>query len=226
MKMTINSIIFDFDYTLADSSKGIIECMNFAFNELGLPPKDAGEICPTIGLSLPESFQILTGNNSNSMAEQFTRLFVSRADEIMANMTVVYDTVPETLHHLKSQNKLLGIVSTKYRYRIENILDRENLLAYFNVIVGGEDVSEHKPHPESLLKAMQSLNTPASQTIYIGDSVTDAETAKRANTPFVAVLSGTTQKEQFSAYHPHAILENLSEIPALLSVLADCGSAS
>ena len=53
------AVIFDFDYTLADSSQGAIECINFALTEMGLDCVPAEAACRTIGLSLSETFLTL-----------------------------------------------------------------------------------------------------------------------------------------------------------------------
>ncbi|MFH1743707.1 MAG: HAD-IA family hydrolase [bacterium] len=217
MKNHFDAVIFDFDYTLADSSKGVVECMNFAFSRLGLPVLSADRICPTIGLSLPDAFIELVGREHSIQADEFARLFISRADEVMTDLTTIFEGVPETLNLLKKRGKTLGIVSTKFRYRIEGILCRDNLLELFDVIVGGEDVSKHKPSPEGLLKAAEELRSVASNPLYVGDSVTDAETAKRAGMPFVAVLSGKTPKSRFDGYELYAVIENLAALPDLLA---------
>jgi len=49
----------------------------------------------------------------------------------------------------------------------------------------------------------------------VGDSVTDAETAARAEVPFVAVLSGVTPREEFRSYPTYAILGDLTGLPGL-----------
>jgi phosphoglycolate phosphatase len=208
MKHSFDTVIFDFDYTLADSSQGVIECIRYALEELGLPPVSDQQACHTIGLSLPDTFHQLTGQRAQSSA--FARLFVERAEEVMSDRTILFEVVPETIDWLRAQGIALGIVSTKYRRRIEAVLRREALLDPFSVIVGGEDVSRHKPHPESLLKAIDALGTDSA--LYVGDSVTDAQTAQRARVPFVAVLSGTTPEHAFAPYNPQRVLANLSEL--------------
>ena len=111
----------------------------------------------------------------------------------------------------------LGIVSTKFRRRIAEILQRESLVESFEVVVGGEDVVDHKPNPEGLLFAIQQLGCSRSKVLYVGDSTTDAETARRACVPFAAVLSGVTTAEEFGDYRPETIMHNLGELPGLLA---------
>jgi phosphoglycolate phosphatase len=218
MQCKFQTIIFDFDYTLADSSKGAVECINFALNGLGLPTASPEAIYQTIGLSLAETLARFAGQVSPAQSEEFTRLFVKRADEVMAALTVLYETVPPTIQHLKKNGLKLGIVSTKYRYRIRDILARDNLLGAFDVIIGGEDVTKYKPHPEGLHRALERLNSSSSRTLYIGDSVIDAETAQQGGVSFVAVLSGVTSREEFTRYTVAGIVENLSELVEWLRV--------
>lgn len=212
MQRQFQAIIFDFDYTLADSSKGAVECINFALNSLGLPITAPEAIYQTIGLSLADTLVKLTGQASPAQSKEFARLFAKRADEVMTALTVLYETVPPTVHRLKKHGLKLGIVSTKFRYRIEGILTRDNLLDAFDVVIGGEDVTQHKPNPEGLQRAKERLNSLFSQTLYIGDSVIDAETAQRGDIPFVAVLSGVTPREEFGRYTVAGIVENLSQL--------------
>ena len=212
----IQTIVFDFDYTLADSSKGVVLCVNHALERLGFPPADAERIKRTIGLPLEETFHRLTGREDPNQEREFVRLYVQRADEIVAGLTFLLPFVPETLRALKKMGLSLGILSNKFRRRIEVIMKRENLLSCFDVIVGSEDVSHYKPNPESLLRAIGLLGGIPANSLYIGDSVTDAETAKRAEVPFVAVLSGVTPKEDFKEYPFHGIINNLAHLPDLI----------
>lgn len=212
MKPQFQTVIFDFDYTLADSSRGVVECINSALVGMGIPAVSAEEARRTIGLSLLDTFVHLTGE-SPVQSNEFARLFVERADEVMADLTVLFDSVPEAVEMLRRRGFALGIVSTKFRYRIQSILRREGLLGSFDVIVGGEDVSRHKPDPEGLLRVMERLQSSPTNSVYVGDSLVDAETAKRARVPFIAVLSGITPRDAFDGYDVFQILERMSDMP-------------
>lgn len=211
-----NSVIFDFDYTLADSSKGVVECFKYAFEHLGLPAAPEDAIKETIGMSLKEAMIHLTGLEHEEQSGEFMALYKERADEVVTDLTFVFKEVPGVIEQLRMKNISLGIVSTKFRYRIEAILKRENLLDLFDVIVGGEEVSKHKPDPEGLLVALKKLKGRRESTLYVGDSLIDAETAKRAGVPFAAVLSGVTPREAFSDYQVYAILDGLAELFEIL----------
>ena len=141
---------------------------------------------------------------------KFIRLFIERADEVMTDMTELFDVVPETVAALRNFGIRLGIVTLKYRYRIEAILKRDHLSDAFEVIIGFEDVSVQKPDPSGLLTAVERLNCVPQNCFYIGDSVTDAKTAQRADIDFIPVLSGVTPRVVFDDYNVYTILEDVS----------------
>ncbi len=212
----VNAVVFDFDYTLADSSAGILKCIHHALQHMDLPLASESRMRESIGLSLAKTLTFLTGNDDADAGAEFTRLFVEHADHIMADHTVLYEAAPQVIATLRAVGLPLGIVSTKYRYRIEGILQRETLLQHFDIIVGGEDVTDHKPHPVSLQQALRHLGCPPEQAVYIGDHAVDAEAAGRAGVPFVAVLTGTSERHHFDTAQCLGILNDLSALPSLL----------
>ena len=132
----------------------------------------------------------------------------------------LFEPVRPVVDDLLAAGLTLGIVTTKYRYRVEAVLRREGLEHAFGVIVGGEDVAAHKPDPEGLLAAMERLGGVTSDVLYVGDSVVDAEAARRAGLSFVAVLSGVTPAADLAPHEPLAIVDDVGELPALLRAWA------
>ena len=212
------SVIFDFDYTLADSSAGIIECVNHALQGLSLPTSSDDAIRHTIGMSLPRALVALTGEDHAEHADEFQRLFMERADEVIHDATILFEFVPSLLDSLSRHGITLGIVSTKFRRRIEAVLQRDNLTGRFEDIVGGEDVKALKPDPTGLLRAAARLDGNVERCLYVGDSVTDGEAAQRAGVPFAAVLSGVTERNAFAQYEPVMILGCAGDLPGALGL--------
>ena len=213
------ALIFDFDYTLADSSPGIIQCARHALESMDLSPTSDDAVCRRIGMSLKDAFETLTSIDDPALAAEFSRLFISKADDVMVDSTELFDSTQCVIRALKESGLCLGIVSTKYRHRIEAVLAREGLLDLIDVIIGGEDVACHKPDPEGLFKALEKLETLSTSALYVGDSIIDAIVAERAGTPFLAVLSGTTTRVAFNDYQRIGVIENLAELPESLSRL-------
>ena len=135
----------------------------------------------------------------------------------MADRTVMFPPAGPTLRTLEDQGLRLGIVSTKTRHRMVSILQREGLESHFGVIIGGGEVSVHKPDPSGLLLAAERLGGAPPEVLYVGDSVIDAEAAQRGGMSFVAVLSGVTPREAFRDYATVAILDTLNELPVVLA---------
>ena len=143
--MTLRVVVFDFDLTLADSTDGVTECVNFALARLGLPARSAESIRRTIGLPLSETFRALSPVTDTRLEHDFVQCFVQRADEVMAELTDIFPEVPDTLDAPRSMSTAPAIVSAKFAYRIRDILARAALDTQFSVIVGGEDVSPNRP---------------------------------------------------------------------------------
>jgi phosphoglycolate phosphatase len=212
----VQAVICDLDFTLADSSQGVVACVNEALVSLGLPPTSAAHIHATLGLSLPHTLQALTGIADAVIATEFTRRFVAHADQVMHGLTLLYPWVAETVQTLRAAGHRLGIVSSKYRYRIERILAESGLTSQFEVIIGGENVAQPKPDPAGLLLALQRLHLPASDVLYVGDHPVDAEAASRVGVPFMAVLTGTSDVSSCAPYPVHSFLANVSHLPGQL----------
>ena len=208
----LRAVLFDFDLTLADSTAGATESANLALRSLGFDDVPAATVRRTIGLPLPESFRILTGSADPALCEQFTRLFVHRADEVMADLTEIYPTVPPLLRALREHRVLIGIVSTKFRYRIHEILRRADLIGLIGAIVGGEDVAIPKPHPDGILTGLAKLDVGRHSALYVGDHSVDALAARAAGVDFAGVLTGSTDRAVFSAHDVDDVLASVGDL--------------
>ena len=211
------AVAFDFDYTLADSSPGVIDCVRHSFGRMRLRQPEADAIRATIGLSLPDTLVALCGEAQRPRAEEFRHLFKARADETMARNTTFYESVDGVMRQLRSRELKVAIASSKFRYRIEGLLVRDGLDAFVDTVVGAEDVAVHKPDPAGLQLALHRIGVAPAAAIYVGDSAVDAEAAERAGVDFVAVLSGTTPAAAFADYPSAAVLPSVSQLPSLLA---------
>ena len=205
-------IVFDFDYTLGDSTNGISLSINYGLERLGRGAKSIDEIKKTIGLSLKETYFSLTDNNDLKEAEQFAKFFKEKADEIMVENTILYAGVKEHLLKLKDNGYKIAIVTTKFHYRIEQILNKYNANELIDIIVGAEDVKAEKPSPEGLLWVINYFGVGKSDVLYVGDSIVDAKTAENAGVKFAAVLTGTTLKTEFKNYNNVYIGNSISDV--------------
>jgi phosphoglycolate phosphatase len=200
---------FDFDYTLADSASGTSVCASHALTSLGFTPPPDEVIQKTVGLSLPRTFEVLTGINGTDLGIRFKDAFIKKADEVMLDHITFYEDVPGVLKFLKDEQHHVSVVSTKYRSRIEDALNRDGLSDLVDDIVGGDCVINNKPDPEGLLMAISRSGVPKQETIYIGDSVSDGDCAQRAGVAFIATLSGVTPEEELLRWQPLRVIQSV-----------------
>lgn len=204
------AVIFDFDFTLGDSAKGIIQCANAALAAVGCAPAEEDAIRKTIGLSIRETYARLSGRSEPEEAEVFARVFRETADWVMTDCTELYPGTAEMLRGLHARACKVGIVTTKFHYRIEEILRKFSLTDAVDVIVGSEDVKAVKPAPDGLLMALEQMDVSREEALYVGDNAVDAQAARNADVSFAAVLTGTTDKATFQQYPHVCIAEDLS----------------
>ena len=195
--MNYKTYLFDFDYTLADSSRGIVKCFRIVLTRHQYLTVTDEAIKRTIGKTLEESFSILTGITDPAQLEAFRQEYRLEADVHMNVNTRLFPDTLSTLKELKKRGARVGIISTKY---------------FLDIVVGGEDVKAPKPSPEGVKFALEHLGSSPEETLYIGDSTVDAETAQNAGVDFAGVLNGMTTAEELRVYPHKIIMQNLGEL--------------
>lgn len=200
--MRYRAVVFDFDLTLADSSAAIIECFKHTLAHFGYPVPSDKAIFDTIGKTLLDSFDILTGIENNPQREEMRVEYVRKADSVMAAGTVFYPDSIALLQILNNAGVKTAIVSSKMKYRIEETFMLHTGCVPVDEIIGLNDMPAPKPAPDGLIQASMLLNVPLEDMLYVGDSMVDAETARNAGMDFAAVLTGPASREELEKL-PH-----------------------
>ena len=210
--MKYKACIFDFDLTLADSSKGILKCFKLTLEKFGYPIPEDQVIFNTIGMTLLDALDTLTGIPNNPQRKEMKTAYVKFADDHMVQNTVFFDDSLAILQVLQNAGIKVGIVSTKYQYRILDSFKAHTSSMPVDEIIGGGEVANAKPDPEGLNRMVERLNMDKADVLYIGDSHIDAETAVNAGVDFAGVTTGTASKEVFEKY-PHVYIgKSLTDI--------------
>jgi phosphoglycolate phosphatase len=209
----VRAVLFDFDFTLADSSPGVIECFAHGFARVGLPPADPEAVRRTIGLTLPEALRRLHGVEAAALARDFSDAFRERAEHVMVASTRWLDRALEAVATCREVGLATAICSTKRRSHIEGVLARDDLHALFDAVIGSDDVATAKPAPDALHAALTRLGVGTDRALYVGDHPVDAEAAARAGVTFVAVLSGPSDRAEFASHPVRAFLRSIGELP-------------
>ena len=84
-------------------------------------------------------------------------------------------------------------------------------------VVCDEDVKEHRPAPDPVLKACEWLGVTAAEAIVIGDTPQDVKSARAAGALPIAVATGKFSREELAAHRPASVIGALAELPALLT---------
>ena len=132
------AVIFDFDYTLGDSTGGIVKSAVYALEKLSEESKTENEIIKTIGLSLEETYRVLSGKQDEEREKLFRKYFIEKADEVMVLSTELYEDTLSVFERLKENGFKTAIVTTKFNSRIQSILKKFNASHLIDVIVGVE----------------------------------------------------------------------------------------
>ena len=205
-----DAYIFDFDYTLADATDPVVGSFLYALEKMNLQKSSRQDIINTIGIPIGESYTILTGDDSEEGIELFKKYQKEKSDEITVPNTVFIGDAKEVLQILKNRGKKIGIVSSRWGQRINDIFENLNSRELIDFIIGTEHVENYKPNPEGLFKMIDMMN--AKNPLYIGDSYIDAQAAQNAKIDFVGVTTGTTSREKLESYPHVAVLDNLKDI--------------
>ena len=211
-KKELKAIVFDFDYTLGDSTEAIVISANYALEKLGYPVKSTEDISKTIGMRIKDIYTTLTGVESVEELPLFDQYFVEKINMIVADYSELYPDTKTVLRNLKERGYKTAIVTTKKNNQVCQILGKCDAMDLFDMIVGSDDVQAEKPDPKGLLKVLEEWNLKKDEILYVGDSIVDAKTAENAGVRFAAVLTGTTAKEEHEKYKCEIITANLEDV--------------
>jgi len=220
------AILFDFDYTLGDSTPAIVIGYQTGMTAMGWPAPTEAQVRPTIGMTLQNGYTMICGDENEERRKEFFERFqdavgvraVNKGILTMVEKTRLFPGTAELLTAIREAGVTVGIVSTKTGSIIEKIFAHQKLDHLPALIIGGEHVTRPKPDPQGLLSALERLGMQAEEVLFCGDTVIDAKTAQAAGCEFCAVLNGTTPAEEFEAY-PHVhIAPALPELQSWLGL--------
>ena len=216
--MKYRAICFDFDYTLGDATESIVAGFQSAFGKMGLPIPERDAVRGTVGYVLEDAYTLLSGDSTQEGRETFRPLYQAVAFPMQEAGIPLFPGTAELMQGLNKAGVQLAIVSSRRSASIWPTLEREGLLEYFSLVIGGGEVKRHKPDPEGLLLALERLGLKKEEMLFCGDTVLDAGAAQNAGVDFAAVLNGTTRAEGFEGFPCVTIAEDLWALKEWLEV--------
>ncbi|MEO1954402.1 MAG: HAD family hydrolase [Campylobacterales bacterium] len=190
-------ILFDLDGTLIDSTEAILESFHNSFDIHNHPHPSDEDIKALIGHPLDIMYREL--GVDKKLVWDFVATYKEHYRKISTQKTKLLDFAFQAVKDA-SEFATLGIVTTKTGRYSKVLMEHFELMEYFKVLVGREDVEHPKPHEEPIFKALGVLNLADADIWMIGDTKLDLISAKNANVNSIGVLSGYDTKETLQNY--------------------------
>ncbi len=212
-------VAFDLDGTLADTAPDLAAALNHALGALGRPGIDPGSVRNLVGhgaKALLRKGLAATGSTSEEMVERGFPIFLEHYGAHICEGTRIFPGVEAALDALRAEGVRLALCTNKPEGLTHLLLEALNWTGRFDSVVGGDTLPVRKPDPAPLHEAIAQAGGGAAA--FVGDSITDADTAKAARLPFVAVSFGFSDRpvEQLGA---NRIIHHYSELSGALAQL-------
>ncbi|MGB9663703.1 MAG: HAD family hydrolase [Ignavibacteria bacterium] len=192
-------IIFDIDGTLTSTNELIFATFNYIAQKYEGKTYSDEEIIamfgPTEDVILKEKFN---GDKFIEVYDEYYRYY----RENHPRMADLYPGIVDILNELKERKILTSIFTGKGRKTTEITLEILGIKNYFDMIVTGDDVINHKPSPEGILKFIQTFNLNKDQVLMVGDSVADIIAARDASIDIASVVWDSYAKDEVIKLNP------------------------
>lgn len=219
----IKNLIFDLDGTLLNTLADLRDSTNFALKKFNFPERTTDEVRNFVGNGLRMLIKraVPQGTNDKTVDAVLSEM-KAHYREHYHDGTVPYDGIFPFLHKMKRCGLRMAIVSNKANPMVQLLrtLYFDDLIP---VAVGELDGVPRKPAPDMVRIAMQRLGCTEENTVYIGDSEVDIETAKNAGLPCFSVGWGFRTEESLRSAGAETIYCSPAELQkALISQVCPC----
>ena len=212
----VRALIFDLDGTLIDSKRDLIHSVNAMLGEMGRARLDEETISGYIGHGAP----LLVSRALGSAAKEdelrrALQFFLAYYEEHKLDTTCAYPGIPDALAELSRKKVPMAVLTNKPVKISVRILGSLGLASYFRVIYGGNSFETKKPDPLGANKILSQFGAPPRETMIVGDSEVDVQTARNAGTIAAAVNYGFGVHDR--TQHPADIyLDKLTDLVPLV----------
>jgi len=213
--VTLTTFLFDLDGTIIDSIELILRSYRHTMalhrsNE-PMPPDDVW--IKGLGTPLWAQFGQITEDKEEieAMVRTYRTYNLTHHDALVKP----YEGVVDEIRRLKKYGKKLGLVTSKLRDGAMRGLRISGLDQAFDIVLGCDNVTHSKPHPEPVLKAIAELGTPGERTVFVGDSRHDMESGRAGGVKTAAVLWGPFDRADLEDLSPDYWLEKPQDLREL-----------
>ncbi len=208
----LKAILFDFDGVVVDTYEHTIYCFQLTLKHYNKKVPNREDFQGLLGLTTFGIIKGLLPEESEDKLEEMLGYYKIVSDKNI-RMITLFNGAKEVIQKL-SRNYKLAIVSSRRTESVHKLLKLHQLHQYFLVIIAREDIHHHKPHPEGITIALSGLKVKPEESVYIGDTWVDVETAHNAGMPCILIANF---ENNFGAdYH----ILKISELPELITQIS------
>jgi len=216
--MTKRLALFDCDGTLVDGQAGVVNAMEAAFAEVGLPAPDRHQVRRVVGLSLPQAIRLLAPDadeDTRVAADLAYREAFRAAREAGSLVEPLYDGIAELIAALAADGWLLGVATGKSQRGLEHCLAMHGLAAHF-VTLQTADNHPSKPHPSMIEVALAETGVSPDTCVMIGDTAYDIAMAVNAGVRAIGVDWGYHSADELREAGAEAVARDPAHLRELL----------
>lgn len=220
--MSRPTILFDLDGTLADTAADLCETMNVILARHGRRRVSEARVRHLVGggarLLMERGFRETGEPASEALIDQAFDEFIAYYSEHIADHTVLWPGMEDTLKRLEEADALLAVCTNKAERLSRQLLEKLAIDRYFPVVIGGDTLPVKKPDPEHLFEAVRLLGGDRGAAVMVGDSEADIGAAKNARIPSICVSFGYT-RVPVSELGADIVIDHFDEFPRALATL-------
>ncbi len=191
MKLVNKTVVFDLDGTLIDTLPDINEALKSTARRFGLknlPIDFLRKLLSHGSRKLIESqFNFSEKKFSEKDIKSATEHFLNYYKANISSYSKLFPGILDCLDWLKNESAIITICTNKYEKLAKQLTKDLNISNYFTVITGSDTFKYRKPDPHHIMNTIKLANGKLNNSIMIGDSITDFETAKNAKIPIIIV---------------------------------------
>jgi len=217
------TILLDLDGTLIDTAPDLMNAHNHVMKKFGYETKSTDDIRELVGKGATsligrsvwgQTKKELGKISYQGVKKEMVKEFIDYYGKNIAVESKLINGVLEFLNWAKKNNISMGVCTNKQEYLSINLLKQIKIYDYFEYVAGSDTFDYCKPDPRHLTNVIEIMQGDIKKSLMIGDSETDAESAKAAGIPFILVENGYTEKKVSEIYHDYLIKDfvNIEEI--------------
>ncbi|MBD5559122.1 MAG: HAD-IIIA family hydrolase [Clostridia bacterium] len=216
--MSVRAVLFDLDGTLLDTLQDLVDSVNELLEKNGLPQRSFAEIRSYMGNGAAELVQCaLPQRVGEAELEEYLRQYREIYAKNMERHTGPYPGIPEMLQKMKDAGIKTGVISNKPDWATRK-LSGKALGTLLDAAVGDRPGEvRRKPDPQPLELMMEQFGVSPQETIYVGDSEVDIETARNAGLEGIAVSWGFRDRPFLEAERPDHLVDTPDQLWELIA---------